>query len=76
MQSSHGAHGAGGSGVGSAVSKLLLAACAVGAPPNGPYRGKNSKTREASLVSPRAKPSDGFLPQRAQERERDSAYAP
>ena len=30
MQSSHGAHGAGGSGVGSAVSKLLLAACAVG----------------------------------------------
>lgn len=30
VQSSHGAHGAGGSGVGSAVSKLLLAACAVG----------------------------------------------
>eukprot|EP00435_Cladocopium_sp_Y103_P069750 s562_g33.t2 len=28
--SSHGAHGAGGSGVGSAVSKLLLAACSVG----------------------------------------------
>jgi hypothetical protein len=30
VQSSHGAHGAGGSGVGSAVSKLLLAACSVG----------------------------------------------
>ncbi|CAE7195806.1 clh-3, partial [Symbiodinium microadriaticum] len=30
VNSSHGAHGAGGSGVGSAVSKLLLAACAVG----------------------------------------------